>query len=89
MNKTTDLAQKTPLPSERDDSKFFASEDWNEEDDSVSNSSQPFASYTIHDAVLREFLKSSVNRSSSAVLSSIVSSSIVQSFDGDNEVVDK
>ena len=89
MNETTDLAQKTPLSPERNDSEFFASEDWNEEDDSVSNSSQPFGSYRIHDDVLHELLRSSVNRSSSAVSSSVLSSSIVQSSDGDDEVIDK
>jgi len=91
----TKLPSKPPLPpAAREDSEFIVSEDWNEEDDSVSNSSSPFGSYTIHDPHVIE-LRHSLERdcgesrsivSSSIVLSSVVSSSIVESSDDDKDV---
>ena len=86
---STDLVQKTPFPAERDDFKFVAGEDWKEEDESVSSLLQRFGSYTIHDDVLHDLVKSGVNCFSSVVSNSVVSSSIVQSSDDADGVIYK
>ena len=80
----TKLPSEPPLPpAAREVSEFIASDDWNGEEDSVSNASLPFGSYSIHDPPVIELqhsFRSDCGESSSIVSGSIVLSSVVSSF---------